>query len=259
MPYKGRRQYRKRRAARRVRRRGQGLRTSIVRVRNSIIPDKMLVKLPYMDYQKVNSAGGNNGNYFQKTYCLNSLYDPEPSALNTFPLGFAEYSQLYQKYRVYAASYEISLWNGSDDTSVMGSMYISNQGSTGGSNNLITSWMTQPRARTFTLGNKSGGQSKITLRGKVALPGYAGLTAQQYKTDTETEGIMGSGGVSPINLVKLFLNLANTNQSVTTALVYATVKIIYHAELYERTTFIATFSDAPTDEPDGTEEPGLLP
>lgn len=246
---------RRRRAPRRKIRGRRQYHTRITRIRGLMVPDKMLVKFPYIDYQKVNAAGGPNGNYFQKTYSLNSLFDPEPGAINSFPLGTAEYAQLYQKYRVYAASYEIALWNGSDDTSVTGSLYISNAGGTGGSNNLVTSWLTQPRARTFHIGNKSGGRSQIVLRGKVSLPGYAGLTAQQYKTTTDTEGVLQGG--SPVNNVKMFINLTNTNQGVTTALVYATVKIIYHAEVYDRDTYVTTTSSA-VDDPDGQEEPELM-
>jgi len=170
---------RRRATTKRPNRRGQ---TSITHVKGSVMPDKMIVKFPYFDYQKVNAAGSSaTPNYFQKTYSLNGLYDPEPGAINTFPLGYLEWSQLYQRYRVFAVSYELTLWNGSDDTSVVGALYINDAGGTGGMNSNVTSWLTQPRSRPISLGNKSGGKSQQVFRGKVYCPGYLGLTAEQAK------------------------------------------------------------------------------
>jgi len=210
--------------------------TAITRVRGLIVPDKMLVKLPYTDIQVVGTTSTPGS--FQKTYSLNSLYDPEPSALNSYPLGAAEWNLLYTRYRVYAASYEITLWNGSDDTSVAGSMYISNAGGTGTLSTDTNGWLTQPRARTFDLSSKSGGRSMVTLKGFIKLPGYAGLTSEQYRTAVETEGLLGQ--TSPSNNVKLFLNLQNTNGGVTSSLIYGKVKIIYHSEIFDRPTFVSS-------------------
>lgn len=219
--------------------------------------DKMIVHMPYVDYQKVNSAGGPAGNYFQKTYSLNSLYDPEPGAINTFPLGLQQWSALYQRYRVFSASYELTLWNGSDDTSVIGALYISDAGGTGGLNGNVTSWLAQPRARPISLGNKTGGKSQQTFRGKVYCPGFLGLTSEQYRTDSDTAGLLTSlnNGSSPVKNLKMFINLANTNQGVTTALVYATMKITYHCEVFDRTELIAALNTTDGDDPDGGEEP----
>lgn len=234
---KGRKQYRgRRRAARKGRtRKPHGYKTHITRVRGTIVPDKMLVKLPYTDVQLINSAS--TSGTFQKTYSLSSIYDPEPGAVNSAPLGAAEYNTLYQSYRVYAASYEITLWNGSDDTSVAGSLYISNAGGTGVLSADTNGWLSQPRARSFDIGNKSGGRSMITLRGYVKLPGYAGLTSEQYRTSEETSGLISA--TSPVNQVRMFINLQNTNSGVTSAVIYGKVKIIYHTEVFDRVTFVS--------------------
>lgn len=223
--------------------------------------DKMIVHLPYVDYQKVNAAGGAaTPNYFQKTYSLNALYDPEPGAINTFPLGYTEWSTLYQRYRVYAVSYELTLWNGSDDTSVIGALYINDAGGTGGMNANVTSWLSQPRARPISLGNKSGGKSQQVFRGKIYCPGYLGLTAEQYRTDSfETAGTMGSNGSPPQRNLKMFINLTNTNNGVTTPTIYATMKMTYHTELFDRTSMIASINSTDGDSADGGEEPGIIP
>lgn len=244
---------RRRATTKRPNRRGQ---TSITTVRGSVMPDKMIVKLPYIDYQKINAAGGQaTPNYFQKTYSLNALYDPEPGALNTYPLGYDEWSQLYQRYRVFAASYELTLWNGSDDTSVIGALYINDAGGTGGMNANVTSWLAQPRARPISLGNKSGGKSQQVFRGKVYCPGYLGMTSEQYRTDAYgTSGFMGSAGVVPVRNLKMFINLTNTNAGVTTANVYASIKITYHAELFDRTSLVTAINTTDGDQADGGEE-----
>lgn len=219
--------------------------------------DKMIVHLPYVDYQKVNMAGGPGNNYLQKTYSLNSLFDPEPGALNTYPLGWQQWSALYQRYRVFAASYELTLWNGSDDTSVIGALYISDAGGTGGLNGNVTSWLAQPRARPINLGNKSGGKSQQVFRGKIYCPGYTGLTSEQYRTDPDTAGLLGSlsGGAAPVKNLKMFINLANTNIGVNTSQIYATMKITYHAEVFDRTELTTSTNVDDGDQADGGEEP----
>jgi len=224
--------------------------------------DKTIVHLPYVDYQKVNAAGGSaTPNYFQKTYSLNSVYDPEPNAINTYPLGLQQWAALYQRYRVFAASYELTLWNSSDDTSVLGALYISDAGGTGALNSNVTSWLAQPRARMISLGNKSGGKSQQVFRGKIYCPGYVGMTSEQYRTSEDTAGLLTSlnSGASPVKNLKMFINLTNTNNGITTANVYATMKITYHAEVYDRTELIAALNATDGDEADGGEEPGLIP
>lgn len=128
---------------------------------------------------------------------------------------------------------------------------------TGGLNGNVTSWLAQPRARPISLGNKTGGKSQQTFRGKIYCPGYLGLTSEQYRTDSDTAGLLTSlnNGSSPVKNLKMFINLANTNQGVTTALVYATMKITYHCEVFDRTELIAALNTTDGDDPDGGEEP----
>jgi len=227
-----------------------------------VIPDKMLVKIPYCDYQVVNQtpAPGGSVNYGQKTYSLNSIYDPEPGALNTYPLGWSQYSALYQRYRVYAVSYRITLQNLSDDTSVLGSLFISNTtDAIAPTNANVTTFLTQPRSRRFEIGNKSGGKSMTTLTGKIYLPKYNGMTSEQYRTNENVAGYLGSLGDNPVEPISMNIRVVNTNNGVAMgSYIYATCNLIYHVELFDRLPLTTGLSDAP-DTADGGEEPAITP
>lgn len=245
---------RRRRPIRRTGRKGP----TISRVRNAVVPDKMLVKVPYVDYQVINGVPGPGGlsNYGEKTYALNSIYDPEPGALNTYPLGWKQWSALYQRYRVYAVSYRITLTNLSDDTSVLGSLFVTNTDDTIVPTNLnVTSFLTQPRSRRFEIGNKSGGKSQTVLTGKLYLPKYNGQTSEQYRTSELVSGYLGDLGTSPLQELMMKIRCVNANSGVAMGTyIYAQVNMTYHVELWDRLPLTTGLSDAP-DTADGGEEP----
>lgn len=221
----------------------------------------MLVKVPYVDYQVINAVAGPGGlqNYGEKTYALNSIYDPEPGAINTYPLGWSQWSALYQRYRVYAVSYRITLQNLSDDTSVLGSLFITNTDDTiVPTNTNVTTFLTQPRSRRFEIGNKSGGRSQTVLTGKMYLPKYNGQTSEQYRTSELVSGYLGSLGASPLQALNMKIRVVNTNSSVAQGTyIYATCNLMYHVELWDRLPLTTGVSAAP-DQPDGGEEAGLV-
>jgi len=248
--YKPRRRAAARKPKRTYRRRAPNRRgqTSVTKIRGSVMPDKMIVKMPYVDYQKVNAAGGSNTpNYFQKTYALNSLYDPEPGVVgNSEPLGTLEWQQLYNKYRVFGASYEITLTNLSSDTSVAGCLYFASDGSSTGLAVNPTSWLAQPHSRRFTIGNREG-SSKIVMKGYVSLPKYLDMTSAQYKMEEQTAGWL-DGSIGPTQQINLFINTYNINTGIPLPSVQVMARITYHTVLFDRVHIIASGTGVETGE-----------
>jgi len=200
--------------------------------RHNIIPDKTIVRMPYCDIQTIPRLL-NFSTYGQKSYNINSIYDPESFSLNTSTLGFGDWQFFYQKYRVFACDYEVSLYNSLDNTAVSGSLYIAEygSGSTGITAGDPSSWLCQPRGRKFFLGNASGGKSSITLKGRVSMPGVLGMTSEQYRTNEDTSSVWNN---SPQKLVSMFINLVNTNVNLNQSQVQASVKLTYHVEMFDR-------------------------
>jgi len=79
--------------------------TSIVRGRIfSPVPQEMNATLKYVDVLSGTASGIN----FLANYSLNSLFDPEITGTGHQPLGFDQYSTLYQQYRVNAAKIKVT-------------------------------------------------------------------------------------------------------------------------------------------------------
>lgn len=218
---------------------------SVVRIKQRTLPDKLMVKLPYADLQGFNGSGTFNY-YTQKSYNVNSIYDPETGALNQQNLGFAQYMELYNKFRVYKVDYDVTLVNTSQSV-VAGSISFGKQGEQ--MNITDPQQLSVPFSRRFTLGiggssSASSAQSMKRIRGSIYLPRVVGKTSEQYRTN---DLYFGTKGSNPSELIQMSLNVININQSVQ-ATIQADVRYTCHCELYDRDTSILTGTDAPIEE-----------
>ncbi len=107
--YKGKRKrVYKRKGRRMYKRRGKN-KMSVWKLKsNMIIPDKVMVKLPYTDV--FTTTGAVNEEF---TFRGNSLFDPDQTGVGTQPLGFDQYSVFFQEYRVYASKLTMEIINAS--------------------------------------------------------------------------------------------------------------------------------------------------
>lgn len=200
---------------------------------SNIIPDRTIVRLPYIDIQNINQVVGSGfANYSRKTYYVNSIYDPEPNAVNTTTMGWSEWSSFYQRYRVIAMNYEVTLFNSSADTMVSGCLYFqpwtTSASTTPGD---PSHWLTQPRSRKFALGNRDGGKSTITLKGKISCPSLLGMTNEQYRVSEDT---CSEYSAQPNRLIGMNIQAINTNSGINGGQIQASVKLTYVVELFQR-------------------------
>lgn len=218
---------------------------SVTRISQRTFPDKLIVKLPYTDLQGFNGSGPSSSNYYtQKSYNINSLYDPETGALNQQPYGFSEYSSLFKKYRVFKVDYDIVLVNTAPSV-VAGSISFARQGY----QIAITDpqQLSAPYSRRFTLGmgatsGTSSAQSMKRIKGSIYLPRVLGYTPEQYRTNDDVVGTIVS---NPANVAQLSINCINVNDGVQ-ATIQADVRLTYHVEWFDRITVFGT--DAPIEE-----------
>lgn len=233
----------KRANRRRARRAYNKSRPNVTRVKQRTIPDKIMVKLPYTDLQGFN-GGGTFNYYAQKSYNINSLYDPETGALNDQNLGFTEWMSIFRNFRVYKVDYDVTLINTSQ-SAVAGSISFAPQGQQ--TNIGYPQLLQLPYSRRFTLGlggssSSSSAKSMVHIKGSIYLPRVLGLTSEQYRTN---DRFVGSTSSNPQSIVQMSLNCININQSLQATL-QADVRYTCHCELFNRETIIST--EAPVEE-----------
>jgi len=223
--------YRKRRAAKKGPRKSKKDTTTMRVPRNTIIPDRAIVRFPYVDVQTIIPSTSLNY-YGQKSYNINSIWDPETFSLNTSVLGWEQWQAFYESYRIHDITYEITLFNPSDACAVSGCLFFApyNDGSVVAVGDPSV-WLTQPRSRKFYIGNKSGGKSTVCLKGKMSMPSLLGMTNEQYRVSSFTSS---TWSTNPIEKLAMFINTLSTDLASVQNLVQMSVKLTYTAELFGR-------------------------
>lgn len=207
--------------------RRRGVNTSIVKVSTGF-PDRMITKLEYRASLDVNSQYGGPVIH---DYNLNSVYDPDLTNLTGGqPLWRDEYSLIYEKYRVFAASYEFKIVpvasNGTPIRVV--SLMTPEQGLM--PTDIATAW---EQNRTVNRLIPSGDDKLTVLRGSVSLPKLRGQTSIAFKGDNGNEALMVQ---NPVNPARLRLLLASVNSAVSDCKWAIDVRITYSVEFFQRTT-----------------------
>lgn len=104
------RRFRRKRRKRRTRRRRRGnprMRLNSIRIRGpSAFPDKVFVRLRYLDSLAIAFSGLN-----AITFSGNSLFGPDPQAIGNQPRGFQEWMAIYGKYKVHKSSIKCVVLN----------------------------------------------------------------------------------------------------------------------------------------------------
>jgi len=194
---------------------GNFLKTSMIR------PDRMLVKLPWTaNYVTATSESAVTG----RTFRLNSIWDPDWSVSTgqTSANGATLYNQIYGKYRVFGATVELTLDNGTTGASVPSCIVPSQQVWNAGP---FGTTSMQPMARRFMLGNGSG-QSRYSTRFYVSMPRVAGQTSSIYKGDDTNSAAFDENPARDI-----ILNVVHA-PTVGACGVTMTIRIVYHVELF---------------------------
>lgn len=214
----------KRRKWQTKRRRG-GASTKIMRS----IPDRMLVKLSYIDtFQSANIAltAGRPTVQLLKSY-RSSTFDPDFAVGGHQPLWYDQYQTLYQKYRVYGIKYDITVQNvGQNEV-----FYVLVRP---GSAQIVESnyeTLMERKNCQWRVGGSVNGGGRIRLKGYMSVAKTLGVPKKQVALDDEFESAWGN---NPPKQAFLNMYVANWLGSGTT-LTY-TVRLTYFASLHDRVT-----------------------
>lgn len=225
-----------------LRRRGRGRRirrskySKIGRltVRNTAnvgFPDRMIVKMPYYeDFTLINaSPAGANANYY---WNLNSIWDPNRSGVGHNPSGYANYSAMYNRYRVIGVKARVTYTavqvpGGATVGPVRCYIYAGNETVQGGSYEQLE----QPHTKQALL-VPGGNRSAVTLTSYYAIPRLAGVTSTHYKGSDRYQAQFGA---SPSEVIPLTAGAhAMASGANLTPAISCSVNLTYLVELFDR-------------------------
>lgn len=222
-----RRTYRKKRPMMRRRagygkRKGGYRRSTRVMISRGISPvaPRFITQLKYADEWIGPSTSGIPQIY---TFNLNSLYDPNRTATGHQPFGFDQLAALYDKYRVFAASWRIDVTgNGTGDIPRV--VVIPFDGNYNNTSRTLA--MEFPRAVTKV---GAPGNNKVSIAGRVSLPRLRGQTSVAFKGDDQNTA---QTGANPGHEVTLNV-ITSSVDSATTLNFQGRITMIFHCEFYD--------------------------
>lgn len=206
--------------SRKTAKRGRTRRTTVVT--GIPRPPRVIVRLPYVTSLKMGAGvGGGITGYLLNT---NSLFDPDRSGIGHQPLGFDEWKAMgYNKYRVFACDYDISIVSNSQSAPCRAVVNAQNTSTVPGDDSFFES----VGARDTRIIEYGSGPKRF--KGRVSLPNILGMTNEQYRTNTLTASQVTASPSEIATLVVAISPLDNTS-SVNC---YATCRLTYYAELYD--------------------------
>jgi len=192
-------------------------------------PSRTDLTLVYNDSTITRFNGASSFSFFRMR--ANSIFDPDPLLLTGGISGFTEWGGLYRKYLVTDVHIE---WKVCNLNNVGVNLVFS--ASTVDVNGLITSNNTVadlaelPFSSAVAL-SPTGGQDRAIITKTISLAKLHGRP-EQYLTDDNYSGFLGSAASNPTNI--LFLNFGAFASANMTSGIDSTLRIKYRVQLYER-------------------------
>lgn len=149
-------------------------RTEIPRVINAQ-QNRLMVRFRYDSFGTLSESTAGAG--AMATFRLNSLYDPDLTGTGKQPLGFDQYTAIFNRYRVLSCSWKITFLNALLNTEA-GSR-VQRVGFYTSSSNSVASdpeaWVAQLGAKSHLLGPSTGNMGVRTFRGKTDFSNVFGV------------------------------------------------------------------------------------
>lgn len=156
---------------------------------------------------------------------LNSLFDPDLTGVGTQPVGFDQYAALYEKYRVYEASYKVCFYN----TSTTRPIIVGCQSCDDSSTTTDLERIIQNGQCEWDLLTPAGGShDKIIFTGTIDLASAQGQTKAQFWSDDVNEALMSANPTEAYTLNCFAADAGTGDPSALTC--YAEIR--YKAKLY---------------------------
>lgn len=156
---------------------------------------------------------------------LNSLFDPDLTGVGTQPVGFDQYAALYEKYRVYEASYKVSFTSSSTTRDcIVGCQTCDDASTTTDLERIIQNGECQWEI----LSRVGGCQDTRTLMGTIDLANAQGQSKTQFWSDDVNEALMSANPTEAYTLNVFAADMGTGDPSAIQC--YAEIR--YKARLY---------------------------
>ncbi len=182
------------------------------------VPSGMTVNMVYVQSVNINTGTGFGSEIFR----LASIFDPAFSIGGHQPLGHDQWAQLYQRYRVIGADYEVHFVNCSDTNNPQIVGAFVSETSAVGFNNIL-----EYAGGKLTL-LQSNEKGRVTFRDTVDIAKFEGDLGSKYDKDYTA-----AFGTNPVR--DIFLHVGGLNNTGgTQCIIEATIKITYKVRLYDK-------------------------
>lgn len=206
-------------ATRRGRRRRKKQKNKLVS-HQSPIPDVYATVMKYFDVSTVTTG-------FTKLqqYRANSLYDPDLTGVGHQPMGYDQLKILYNRYRVDAVHYTITVSNRVSEQLIIGVLPTN-----GATPSTLGEALEQPRTKFMALAPNGSGDSTKTLSGWISLKDVAAASGSMYKNDDRYQS-----GVDANPAEAIELNIFSSTATGSSTLLYdISVMLTYKVSMFDR-------------------------
>lgn len=217
--YKKRRPYKRRRVRKAVR-------PNYVVSRTAAIPDRMFTRLNYSAvHEMAYSAFGLPAVHQYRTH---SIFDPDYTGAGHRPLATEQYSQIYNRYRVYGLKYKAIF--ACLDTANQADIFVLARP------NLVTPTVLEtilehPYTKKAMVSPEGSGGSIRTISGYISNPKVLGVSKLRFRSDDQFQAVIGANPLSAGPLITF--GLASPRPSLGTSCVVR-LQLTYYVEFFDR-------------------------
>lgn len=193
--------------------------TSMLLRSPTVVSDRVRLKLKYNSYY---TLSGGAGTPFLQVF-QNSLFDPDLTGSGNQPMGFDQWKNFYNRYRVNAISIKVQGANTNSTNPILFSVFPSLTSTAPGSTSGVFS---QPYARTISV-PQSSGNSKIYISNYMTTKKMYG-----YTNIDQEEDFSSVVSASPANL--WYFLVYGYSGTTATPTFQGIIKVTYYCEMFER-------------------------
>lgn len=213
---------------------------STMAIRQLVCPDRMFVKLMYVDVDTPTlSSGGTPTNIYYNQYYANSLWDVNTVVGSTVVPGFSEWAKFYNRYRVYAYKVKYECVNNQTAAPVYMWLHCQPDAQPGS----FTLWKNirdfeANRYSAVKLLSESNAMNRDTVEIFVDLRKFFG-NPLMWEADLTFSGFTGGAdtGSTPARQTKVYAGVASHDGgsfAASTLLASVNLTITFYAELFDR-------------------------
>lgn len=210
--------------AKQYRRRKYGKGPTIQALKSVVVPDRLIVRLPYVNQANIVGAAGVP---IDTQFRLNSIYDPEVAVAvgQSQPLGTDQWSAFYNRYRVIGVNVFLMARNTNNDAAYVGMCANNDTGAL-----ISESGYEQSRTRLKMVGGATGGHDICVMKRYFNLANLTGRPKVSYISDDRYQAEFTA---DPQEAIHLHIMTQPASPSLAVSLHYS-LKMVYLVELFDR-------------------------